>query len=88
MPDSTLTLRERLAQKRRRRVTQPVQIAPPSEHEQQVIATLSAAVVAGQEIDTTELEQLRAQRYVDVGFTALDPGLWEKIAATHPSPTG
>jgi hypothetical protein len=85
---ATPTLRERLAQKRRRRVVQPVQIAPPSEREQVVVADLSLAVVEGREVDATELEQLRAERYVDVAFSALDPDVWEKIAATHPSPTG
>jgi hypothetical protein len=82
------TLRERLAQKRRRRVVQPVQIAPPSEREEQVVADLSLAVVEGREVDTAELEQLRADRYVEVAFSALDPDVWEKVAATHPSPTG
>jgi hypothetical protein len=82
------TLRDRLQQKRRRHVVQPVQIAPPTEREQEVVADLSLAVVEGRQIDATELDALRSARYVDVAFTALESTVWEKIAATHPSPSG
>lgn len=82
------TLRDRLATKKRRHVVQPVQIAPPTDREQTIVADLTIAATQGRDIDTTELEQLRAERFVDVRFEALDPEVWEKIAATHPAPSG
>lgn len=82
------TLRERLAQKARRRTVQPVQIAPATPEEVELVATLAVAAVAGNDVDAAPLEAMRAERYVEVGFTALDDEVWEKVAATHPSPEG
>lgn len=82
------TLRERLAQKKRRRTVQPVQLDPPTAEETELVAALSLAAVKGKPIDTTRLEELRAERHVEVSFSALDSEVWEKVAATHPSPSG
>lgn len=84
------SLRERLASKAPRRVVQPVQIAPPSTEEVDLVADLTEAIVNGEQ-DSTKAEQLeamRSERYVEVPFAAVDSKLWEKVAATHPAPEG
>jgi hypothetical protein len=86
------TLRERLAAKDRRRTVQPVQLTEPTPEESDLIATLTMlAVTEGRELTADELaplDALRSERYVDVGFAAVDSDVWEKIAATHPAAEG
>lgn len=85
------TLRDRLLGKTRRRVVQPVQVAPQSEEEATLAAEWLAAIAGGS--DTADalrerLEAMQAERVIDVPFSAIDSDVWEKIAARHPALEG
>lgn len=98
------TLRERLQTKAPRRIVQPVQLTPPDAVETTLVLDITNALVAPIPDDETpeqaterirlaeermaRLEQLRADRYVEIPFVAMDSKLWEKIVALHPSPEG
>lgn len=87
------TLRERLSAKRARQVVQPVQIEECGEDEAALVAEVLLAISNGaSDDDLTEkrkqIDALRAERYVEVPFTAMDDEVWEKVAARHPAPEG
>lgn len=86
------TLRERLAKKSPRRTVQPVQLCEPTPAEDEMVTALSVLAIEEKRPLTEEelapLDALRAERYVEVGFAAVESEVWEKIAATHPAPEG
>ena len=91
------TLRERLATKKRRAVTVPIQLEPAGEDEQGLIAKWAEAASreAGGETPAESAGSIaeaiaaaREARHAEVAFTAMDGSVWEKIVAEHPSPEG
>lgn len=90
-----MTLRDRLATKAKRRAVVVVEVAPATDDQVARAASLRSKLVkavagnSGDEDDLqTLLEAVEGENQAQVGFTALDPGDFEKLLATCPAADG
>lgn len=89
-------LRERLAAKTRRRAVLPIELGPLEDHVVVELAQAQAALVKAHTRQDQEgvdelqehIADLRSTNRVELAFTALDPDVFEKVAAAYPSAEG
>lgn len=91
-----MTLRDRLAAKKRRRIVVPVEIDAPSPEalerlvslQRSGLALLDAGDIDGIANLEAEVEAIRSASRVDVTFIAIPSADWEKLVAAYPAPEG
>lgn len=89
-----MSLRDRLAAKQRRRVVVSVEVAPMGDDQSaRVVAAQTAylaALTKGEDGDALRdaVEAAQGENRVDVGFTACEDDVFEKVAARYPAQDG